>query len=291
MAENSGIAWTHHTFNLWIGCTRVSEGCRFCYAETLDATGRFGDPHWGPGAPRKRLSEKYWNDPIRWNRKAVAAGERQRVFCSSLADVLDVEGYADERARFFELTKVTPNLDWLLLTKRPENFEEMKPKDWGDGYENVWFGITTEDQKSAEKRIPILAATKAKIKWLSVEPQIEEINFSKWMSEEKVPFDWMIFGGESGSNRAFNPEWIRKPMDEAKYRNIAVFVKQMGSVWAKENNVSRKADNPAEWPEWCRVRQFPNEKQEKNLADILNPEELARYEEGQLKYAKDDFTL
>lgn len=281
MGMFSNIAWTHHTFNLWIGCTRVSEGCRFCYAETLDATKRFdGTTHWGPGVPRKRMSDKYWNDPLRWNKK-VPVGERQRVFCSSLADVFDVEGYADERARFWELTKKTPKLDWLVLTKRPENFKSMLPADWGDGYWNVWLGITTEDQRSADKRIPILAETPARVKWLSVEPQIEEIDFSKWLENYdplNSPFNWMIFGGESGSDRGFDPEWIRKPMDQVKESGPAVFVKQMGSVWAKANGVKKKADDPDEWPEWCRVREFPKTvPEEVGLGDLATFEDCENF--------------
>lgn len=258
MGEFSKIAWTDNTFNVWIGCTKVSAGCANCYAEAWDKR-MFAGENWGPDAPRKAMSEGYWSKPINWDKKAEAAGIRTRVFCSSLADVFDKEGLADARARMWRLMKRTPNLDWLLLTKRPENILGMLPGDWGNGYANAWIGVTAEDNASAKKRIDAIRNVPAAVKFLSVEPQLEEIDFSGWLAEDEVPFDWMIFGGESGSNaRRFDPEWIKKPMAEAGKAGVARFVKQMGAVWAKENDSSdSKGGNDAEWPDWLKVREFP----------------------------------
>ena len=133
MAENSGIEWTHHTFNPWIGCTKVSAACDHCYAEAWDK--RFGGERWGPHAPRTRT--KTWGNPVKWNRQAEEQGKRFRVFCASLADVFDNHRSIDPawRRELWLLIESTPHLDWLLLTKRPQNIAKMLPSDWGDkGY-------------------------------------------------------------------------------------------------------------------------------------------------------------
>ena len=218
---------------------------------------RFGGTHWGAGAERKVTSAKYWKEPFKWNKEAIATGTRPRVFCASLADVFDVEAPKGKREDLYKLVKDTPNLDWLFLTKRIENAEEMLPKDWGDGYPNVWMGCTTEDQKSADERIPILGKIPAVVRWLSIEPQIEFIDFSKWMHEDPF-FDWMVFGGESGSSRPFDPDWVKPSLEVAGKNGISVFVKQMGSVYAKANRYnSHKGDDIDEWPNWVKVREFP----------------------------------
>lgn len=132
--KNTNIEWCDHTFNPWIGCTKVSPGCAHCYAETRDK--RFtGGIHWGRGAPRNRTSPSNWNEPIKWNNGAakLAANcsqafeypsRRPRVFCASLADWLDDEVPIKWLADLLDLIRDTPNLDWLLLTKRPQNWEK-----------------------------------------------------------------------------------------------------------------------------------------------------------------------
>jgi protein gp37 len=133
MAENSNIEWTHHTFNPWIGCTKVSDGCKNCYAENL-MDKRYGRVKWGPQGTRVRTSEANWKKPLKWNREAEAKGERHRVFCASLADVFEDKPDQPEmeqwRLELLELIIKTPYLDWLLLTKRPENVRGMVYGDW-----------------------------------------------------------------------------------------------------------------------------------------------------------------
>lgn len=128
MAENSAIEWCDHTFNPWIGCTKVGPGCDHCYAEHLMDT-RYGRVQWGAGNPRSRTSAANWTLPEKWNRDAAAfmaaRGRRQRVFCASLADVFDNEVINDWRVDLFRLIAATPNLDWLLLTKRIGNAKPM----------------------------------------------------------------------------------------------------------------------------------------------------------------------
>ena len=119
MGKNSKIEWTHHTFNPWWGCTRVSAACVHCYAETWSK--RLGKKLWGPKAPRRFLSDAYWMEPIKWNREAKQQGHRARVFCASMADVFEARSDLNaSRERLWKLIEETPQLDWLLLTKRPE---------------------------------------------------------------------------------------------------------------------------------------------------------------------------
>ena len=129
MAENSGIEWTHHTFNPWIGCTKISPACDNCYAAEWDKRYE-GGAHWGPKAPRRRTAEKNWNMPLKWDKAAAKAGVRLRVFCASLADVFDNQVPQEWRDDLWALIHATPNLDWLLLTKRPQNIEKMLPRDF-----------------------------------------------------------------------------------------------------------------------------------------------------------------
>lgn len=178
MAENSKIEWCDHTFNPWEGCQKVGPGCDNCYAEARDA--RFtGGSHWGPGAPRRRTSAQNWNKPLRWNREAAASGTRPRVFCASLADVFDNAVDPQWRADLFELIRATPNLDWLLLTKRPGNIAKMLPADWVDyGWRNVWLGCTVVNQEEADRDIPKLLAVRAVVRFLSMEPLLGPVDLT-----------------------------------------------------------------------------------------------------------------
>jgi len=139
MAKNSSIEWTHHTFNPWWGCTKVSPACDHCYAETWAK--RVGQAVWGKESPRRFFSDKHWTEPIRWNADAVADGERRRVFCASMADVFESRAELNPwRIRLWELIEATPMLDWLLLTKRPQNIGKMVPweKKWPEHCRHVF---------------------------------------------------------------------------------------------------------------------------------------------------------
>jgi protein gp37 len=155
MAEVTGIAWCDHTFNPWIGCQKVSPACDHCYAETQDV--RFhGGVHWGPGAPRRRTTDAYWRAPLLWHRKAKAAGVRRRVFCASSADVFDNAVPETWRQDLWALIAATPALDWLLLTKRPQNILKMLPANWGGGWPSVWLGTSVENEVERRRRVPVL---------------------------------------------------------------------------------------------------------------------------------------
>lgn len=230
MGQDSKIEWTHHTFNPWHGCAKVSEGCKNCYAETLSH--RWGFEIWGANAERRFFKDKHWQEPLKWNEEARKAGESRRVFCGSMCDVFeDRPDLTAQRERLYELIWKTPYLDWLLLTKRPENILRMIPADWHKEAEapfNLWLGTSVENTK-ALKRIEYLneCSNIAKVTFLSCEPLLEEIDL-----KGKLKFiDWVIVGGESGhGKRPFNADWARKIQSDCKETATVFFMKQMDKV-------------------------------------------------------------
>lgn len=262
--ENTEIAWTDSTFNPWIGCTKVSAGCDNCYAEKQ--CNWTGLAKWGPGAVRRVTSDANWSGPVRWNRKAESDGTRTKVFCASMADVFDGEAPADARKRLWELIRITPFLDWQILTKRPANFRRFLPKDWGSGYSNVWLGVTAENRQQALRRIPILQATPAAIRFVSGEPLLDDLG-----DLDLTDIDWMIIGGESGGKaRPFDVSWAAGLIKRCMLQRVKVFVKQLGRkpvsdgselvILNAEGKPDRKGTTPAYWPERFKrlaVRQFP----------------------------------
>lgn len=229
MAQNSKIEWTDHTFNPWVGCTNVSPGCDHCYAEAWSK--RSGLVKWGKH-PRRRTSEAYWRAPLKWQAAAAAFeaqhGRRQRVFCASLADVFDNQVAAAWRAELFALIGATPSLDWLLLTKRPQNIAKMLPKAWPDeGMPNVWLGTTAEDQARFDQRWPVLSRIPAAVRFISYEPAIGAVRLDP---KQAVQPDWLIVGGESGHGaRPMQPAWVRNVIRDCETLGVAPFFKQWGA--------------------------------------------------------------
>lgn len=220
MAENSKIEWTDHTFNPWIGCQKVSPGCDHCYAETL--SNRYGWVQWGPHGERKRTSEANWRKPIQWNKAAQGTGKRPRVFCSSLADVFDNQVPREWRDDLFDLIAWTQELDWLLLTKRPENIAKMAPQ--GGFWPNVWLGTTCEDQENYDRRWPILHAVPARVHFISYEPAIGPLRLHNGPNQP----DWLICGGESGHRpRPMDPNWAAAIKFDCEKAGVYFFMKQM----------------------------------------------------------------
>lgn len=255
MAENSKIEWTTHTFNPWIGCTKVGPGCDNCYAEAM-MDHRYGRVKWGPHE-RVRTSEQNWRKPLSWNRNAN--GTRPRVFCASLADVFDNAANETWRADLFALIHATPNLDWLLLTKRIGNVAKMLPTDWRGGWPNVWLGATVVNQDEADRDIPKLLATPARTRFLSMEPLLGPVNlipmcppeFQPWLRADRI--GWVIVGGESGTHARTMPEgWALEIRDQCKDAGVAFFMKQGSQAnW-------RRYKEPATWHPELRVREFPH---------------------------------
>ena len=227
MGKDSKIQWTHHTFNPWWGCEKESPACAHCYAEAWAK--RTGHTVWGAKAPRRFFGDKHWNEPLKWNRAAeleqanwhelaiaaLADGEeapevpeRPRVFCSSMADVFEDRPDLDEpRMRLMGLIDATPHLDWLLLTKRPQNIAPLMERitngnfgeiwNFRDHLKNVWLGTTVEDQIRADQRIPVLAAIPATRRFLSCEPLLEPIRLWAGLPlVEKIPLRVKKDGGE-----------------------------------------------------------------------------------------------
>lgn len=246
MAETT-IEWTAasdgsvgYTFNPWVSCTKISPGCDRCYAEGWAK--RSGLVAWG-GRPR-RTSVENWRKPLVWQRKAAKSGIRPRVFCASLADVFDNQADEAWRTDLWRLIAATSSLDWLLLTKRPQNIRKMLPAGWGEGWSNVWLGTTVEDRARATQRLPSLGSVPAAVRFISAEPLVEDWSDLLPDALARWRLDWIICGGESGGGaREMPAAWARRMRDATLTGGSAFFMKQM----------SRKAPIPPD----LLVRQFP----------------------------------
>lgn len=259
MGRDTKIEWSDHTFNSWIGCTKISAGCDNCYAE-VDTFARIerarGNELWGKDANRHITSKSYWRDPIGWNRTAEENGTRARVFCASMADVFeDHPAVIEARHRLWELIKQTPALDWLILSKRPHNFARLLPSDWGNGYPNVWLGVSAEDQAAADRRVPLLIDIPARIHFVSAEPLLASVSLDPWLDR----LDWVIIGGESGSgSRWMDPQWANNLISECRDHGAACFFKQKGERLARQWGCrDQKGGNIEEFPPAFKVREFP----------------------------------
>lgn len=233
MGFNSNITWTHHTFNPVIGCTRVSPGCDHCYAaehaKTWEPNVRWGGP--GQKVQYRRTVESNWRKPLAWNKAAkndLVSKYRPRVFCASLSDVFDNGWEPEWRKDLWDLIGATPNLDWLLLTKRPQNIAEMLPADWGNGYPNVWLGTSTEDQQRYDQRRLHLLSNPATVHFFSVEPMLSPI--IRDLANERGKNVWYICGGESGAERRDMPlQWALDLQQSCRSTDTPFFFKQVSS--------------------------------------------------------------
>lgn len=262
MAENSNISWTDSTLNPWRGCTKVDAACLNCYAETLSDRNPKVLGRWGPDGTRVVASAVKWKEPIKWDKSAAKAGRRHRVFCASLADVfedwfgpmlnsqgqrlalysgnngiLECAPYAEQppvncrwvtmgdmRNKLFELIRWTPNLDWLLLTKRPQNIERMICEagigaEWP--FQNVWLGTTVGDRKGLS-RLDVLRKIPAAVRFVSFEPLLEDLG-----TVDLTGIHWAIVGGESGGGRRrCEIAWFQSLHDQCVAAGVKYFVKQ-----------------------------------------------------------------
>jgi protein gp37 len=247
MGENTAIQWTWRTlpngiilpgftWNGWWGCVRKSKGCMNCYAETYAPVyGHAG--LWGPASTTQRwiLSANNWQKPFTWNRKAQKLGHRLSVFCGSMMDIFEENAQLDlPRQWAFAIMEATPWLNWLLLTKRPENIRKMVPLSWivYNWPDNVWAGCSVEDQPAADERLPELIRVPAPRRFVSYEPALEAVDFVRYLHR----LDWIICGGESGDNhRPFDLDWARSARDQVLSMRAAgegcyYFFKQVGGL-------------------------------------------------------------
>lgn len=255
MGQVTGIPWCHHTFNGWIGCAKVSSGCENCYAEA-EQDHRYHRVRWGKLGTRHITTDANWRQPYKWDREAKAACERRRVFAFSLADWLEIRPDLDlPRARLLATISATRNLDWLLLTKRPEDWRTalvrasgaaasgpypghpigVMVSDWLDGAPppNVWMGASGENRHWAIERSDRLRNIPAAVRFLSAEPLLYDLNGGPpYLPLDLSGIDWLILGGESGEDakiRACDLRWIRNGIAECRRQGVACYVKQLGS--------------------------------------------------------------
>lgn len=321
MGDRTEIAWTDATWNPLRGCSRVSEGCRNCYAERMAARGLPGlnSPTTGepfaimtPQGPRwtgkVELIESQLDVPLRWRTP-------RRIFVNSMSDTFH-ESIRDEWiGNIVGTIWATPRHQFQVLTKRPQRAAEYLPRlyaKWnkqdldaetaadcaGRSFErgpdlppeNLWLGVSVEDQRSADKRIPHLLATPAAVRFLSVEPLLGPVDLKRWLrwptDSFGIPYpgnpnriDWVVVGGESGPGaRPCRLEWIRSIVQQCAAAGVPCFVKQIGSrpefasdhwpegltsaLWSSDLGfydypATKKGGDPTEWPDDLRVRQFP----------------------------------
>jgi protein gp37 len=232
VGKNSEIAWTHHTFNPWWGCTKVSPACDRCYAETWAK--RCGLDVWGKDAARRFFGDKHWAEPLTWNRAAAELGVMHRVFCGSMCDFFENRMDLDEhRLRVFRMVPETPNLLWLFLSKRPLQAVQMLPREWQKQWpRNVMIGVTIEDQQRLDLRMPNVVLLHEQfpgvLTFASCEPLLSALDWSEPANRGTGVsrnhylqyFDWVVAGGESGAHaRPCHPDWARKLRDDCVSRD------------------------------------------------------------------------
>ncbi|AMV00292.1 phage Gp37/Gp68 family protein [Xanthomonas citri] len=328
MAAASKIEWTDSTFNPWIGCTRVSPACDHCYAAVSTPARALGVA-WGAGQPRRRTSAANWKLPLRWNARASEFGQcdvcgwrgerkprwavcpacknglmkpaRRRVFCASLADVFDNEVDDPQwRIGLLELIAATPDLDWLLLTKRIGNAEQLLDEAldvmshgltrWRDvPWPNVWIGATIANQAEADRDIPKLLRAPAAVRFVSVEPLLGPVDIA-WALGHRVgiaagflqrghfspglevlrPLDWVIVGGESGAHaRPMHPDWARSLRDQCEATGVPFLFKQWGE-WCPTGQAKDAAGEGVVLPGKGRNRQWTHRIGKKAAGRLLD---------------------
>ncbi len=248
------LPWVQYTFNPWWGCVQVSPACDHCYALSLArrlGTRTFGHPvQWGPDGQRGYMPEARWNEPRRWNERAARKGERHRVFCGSMMDVF--EGRAEQRPHLqtlYALIAETPWLDWLLLTKRPNNVRKLGPRRWPD---NVWIGCTIETQHWAEQRLPHLLAVDCQLRFLSVEPLLGPLDLRPHLGPGAGQVNWVVLGGESGAaarGPAQAVRWYRDLREQCATAGVPLFFKQWGRFRQEGDRLVRLGPREKRAPE------------------------------------------
>ncbi len=234
MSDKTAISWTEHTWNPWRGCQKISPGCKNCYMYTAQLKRARQTRDTETWDPFRIIRTTTWRDPLRWQRAAAAAGRTERVFTCSWSDFF-IEAADGWRPEAWQIIRECRNLQFQILTKRPENIPGRLPQDWGPGYPNVWLGVSVETQEYADARIPLLLEIPAAIHFLSAEPLLGPIDLRDKDAQSSCldPYDgdakvdWVIVGGESGPGyRPMETEWARSLRDQCKAAGVAFFFKQ-----------------------------------------------------------------
>lgn len=249
MGLTTGIDWTDATHNFWVGCEKVSEGCKFCYM--------FRDMDFHKMDPKDIHRTQLFNNPLKWSQ------EPRKVFINSWSDFFLKQ--ADPwRDAAWDVIRRTPWITWQILTKRIERVKNHLPSDWGHGWPNVWIGASTENQPRYDQRTKYFDKFEAAVKFLSIEPLLGPIPNMRLGGDLDGLIDWVILGGESGNDTGkwgYRPaylQWFKEIIDQCDAENVPVFMKQTGTYIAKQMEMqSRTGKLTHEWPEEFRRREFP----------------------------------
>ncbi len=256
MGTKSNIQWCSDTWNPWHGCIKVSPGCKNCYMYT-------DKKRYGQDATIVTRSKTTFNAPYKL--------EGPLVFTCSWSDFF-IEQADQWRDEAWEIIKNTPHLTYQILTKRPENILSRLPIDWGNGYENVWLGVSTENQETADERIPLLLQTPAAVRFISAEPLLGPIDLScmpypkGWRDKDNIVPD--------GIDPLRYQSGARSIISQCKDADVTVFMKQLGAkVIGKEIDQfqsmidtdigwsavleDKKGGDWSEWPSDLKIREFP----------------------------------
>jgi protein gp37 len=240
VGKQTGIEWTEKTWNPWQGCTKVSPGCAHCYAEREHLKYKL------PDFSTVRRSKTTFDAPLKWKEPA-------RIFTCSWSDFFH-EAADAWRAEAWEIIRQTPHHTYQILTKRPELMWSRLPADWGKGWPHVWLGVSAENQRQADARVPELCRTRAALRFVSCEPLLGPVDLTscfdpkfgtcletdaldgkdihrddddQWTRTGKV--GWVIAGGESGAGaRPMDEAWARALRDQCAAAHVPFFLKQLG---------------------------------------------------------------
>lgn len=306
MGENSGISWTHRTQNFWVGCVKIAAGCKHCYIDR--DLRKQTDPF--TGEKRKPWGQLYrtdtWQNPDKWQKQLEGTGKALRVFTNSDADFFFGQEEAKSpfdfyhnspdqwRKQAWEIIRDTPNLCWLILTKRAENIAAMLPADWGSGYPNVWLGVSICERKDVPnmdilRKIPV---HKEAVRWCSFEPLLEDIAAHVNLKG----FGWAVVGGESGGGMEPGEEYMhgQKPPENAARRtmlyrwaaNLRDKVKAAGlpfyfkQVSAPKSGAGANALDGVLWHEFPDPPKGLTWKPYEHKSKLLTPEQIAGFKAG-----------
>jgi len=259
MGKETGISWTDATWNVARGCSKVSEGCRYCYMM------RDGEKFGYDGFVVQK-TKTVFDMPLKYKQtKSKCWGGNPLIFTSSLTDVFhpDIDSF---RGEIWDIIRRCPHLAFQILTKRPERILQHLPDDWGDGYPNVWLGISAENDEMFRKRM--FELIKAKVKFVSCEPLLDEIDLKYVIEKQQTGgddrLDWVIIGGESGNEtgkylyRPCKIGWMDQMVEDCKKYDVPVFVKQMGTSISKNMGMRDRAGaDVRQFPTSLQVQEFP----------------------------------